>query len=456
MSQSLEQMIQHAGSPARLLQNAQVGAFEFPVQSMHSNLIDEGQAWRKSAILFDQSFHMTELRIKGPDTKRLLSDFAVNNFAGFGANKAKQIVCCNKDGYLISDAIIFGYADDEVLVVGRPVVPNWLQFNAETGGYDVETHIDHLRGYDPNNERPHYRFEVQGPTAMALLEEVNEGAPLTTRFFGMGEITIAGCKAHTLVHAMGGAKGLEIWGPYADKARVEAKLLEVGRKHDLVRGGGRAYGITAAESGWLAAPLPAIYDGEEMRPYREWLTDHHFEGFCSVGGSFQPEDVRDYYLTPFELDYGRLIHWEHDFLGRDALWAMKDKPHRTKVTLVWSKEDVLKVFASLMEEGEMCMWMDLPSSDYAIHPYDRVEKDGQLVGISTYPLYSVNQRAWLSVAVVDPDHAAHGGQLSILWGEPDGGTAKPSVHRHRQISIGCTVAPWPIAEDIRRDYRAQT
>lgn len=455
MTKSLEQMIREAKSPAHMLQNAQVGAFEFPVQSMHSNLIDEGQAWRKSAVLFDQSFHMTELRIKGPDTRRLLSDFAVNNFEKFGANKAKQIVCCNEDGYLVSDAIIFGYAEDDVLVVGRPVVPNWLQFNAEAGGYNVDTHIDHLRAYDPTDLRPHYRFEVQGPTAMALLEEVNEGEPLTTRFFGMGEIMIAGCKARTLVHAMGGAKGLEIWGPFADKAKVEARLLEVGRKHGLVRGGGRAYAITAAESGWLAAPLPAIYTGEAMRPYREWLTDHHFEAFCSVGGSFQPEDVQDYYLTPFELDYDRLIHWDHAFLGREALLAMKDKPHRRKVTLVWSKEDVLKVFASLMEEGEMCMWMDIPSSDYAIHPYDRVEKDGKLVGISTYPLYSANERAWLSVALVDPDQAEFGNGLSILWGEADGGTAKPSVHRHRQISIGCTVAPWPIHEDVRRQYRAQ-
>lgn len=452
---SLEAMIEEAGSPALLLQNAQCGAFEFPVTSMHSNLIDESQAWRKSAVLFDQSFHMSELRITGTDTGRLLSDFAVNNFANLGANMARQIVCCNEDGYLVSDAIVFGYAEDDVLVVGRPVVPNWLQFNAEAGGYDVSTRIDHLRGYDPTDLRPHYRFEVQGPTAMALLEEANEGGPLVTRFFGMGEITIAGCRARTLVHAMGGAKGLEIWGPFADKARVEARLIELGRKHGLVRGGGRAYSVTAAESGWLAAPLPAIYTGEAMRPYREWLTDRHFEGFCSVGGSFQPEDVRDYYLTPFELDYGRLIHWDHDFLGREALLAMKDRLHRRKVTLVWHGEDVLKVFASLLEPGEMCMWMDIPSSDYAIHPYDRVEQDGELVGISTYPLYSANERAWLSVGLVEPEHAEFGSRLSILWGEPNGGTAKPSVHRHRQIPIGCTVAPWPIHEDVRREYRAQ-
>lgn len=452
---TLQQMIDEAGSPARMLQNAQTGAFEFPVQSMWSNLIDESEAWRKSAILFDQSFHMTELRIKGPDTRRLLSDFAINNFAAFGANKAKQIVCCNAQGYLISDAIVFGYADDDALVVGRPVVPNWLQFNAETGDYDVEVTIDHLRAYDPTNLRPHYRFEVQGPNAMDILNQVNEGEPISKRFFAMGDMVIAGCQVKTLVHAMGGVAGLEMWGPFADKAKVEARLLEAGAAHGLLRGGGRSYSATAGESGWFAAPLPAIYDGEAMRPYREWLTAAHFEGFSSVGGSFEPEDVRDYYLTPYDLEYDRMIHWDHSFLGREALLAMRDRPHRKKVILVWNTDDVVAVYRSQFEQGQRAMWMDMPSADYAIHPYDRIEKDGHVVGISGYPLYSANERAYLSVSMVDPELAAPGTALELVWGEANGGTHKPSVHNHRQVRIRCEAQPWPIHEAARREYRAQ-
>jgi vanillate/3-O-methylgallate O-demethylase len=452
---SLQSMIDEVGSAATLLQNAQTGAFEFPVQSMWSNLIDECEAWRKGAILFDQSYHMTELRITGPDTRRLLSDFSVNNFASFGANRAKQIVCCNRDGYLISDAIIFGYADDDVLVVGRPVVPNWLQFNAEAGGYDVAVQIDHLRAHDPNNLRPHYRFEVQGPKAMDILNEVNEGGELSTRFFSMGEMAIAGCQVKTLCHAMGGVSGLEMWGPIADKDKVLDRLLEVGARHGMLRGGSRSYSATAGESGWFAAPLPAIYDGEDMRPYREWLTAAHFEGFSSVGGSFMPDDVRDYYLTPFDLEYDRVIHWDHDFLGRDALLAMRDAKHRKKVILVWNGDDVTEVYRGLFQTGTMPMWMDMPSADYAIHPYDRIEHDGKLVGISGYPLYSANERAYLSVSMVDPEFSDPGTQLELVWGEPDGGSNKLSVHRHRQVTIRCEVQPWPIHEAARQGYRAQ-
>lgn len=100
------------------------------------------RAWREDVALIDQSFHMTDLYVRGPDTVRLLSDLAINSFAGFGRNKAKQLVCCSPDGFVIGDMIVFGLEDDEANVVGRPVVANWVRYQAETGGYDVTTEFD--------------------------------------------------------------------------------------------------------------------------------------------------------------------------------------------------------------------------------------------------------------------------------------------------------------------------
>ena len=67
---------------------------------------DEQEAWQKTAIIFDQSFHMTDYYFEGPDTYRLLSDLGVNSLKNFGPNKAKQFVACNYDGYVIDDAIL--------------------------------------------------------------------------------------------------------------------------------------------------------------------------------------------------------------------------------------------------------------------------------------------------------------------------------------------------------------
>ncbi len=39
-----------------------------------------------------------------------------------------------------------------------------------------------------------------------------------------------------------------------------------------------------------------------------------------------------------------------------------------------------------------------------------------------------------------------------LWGEPDGGSAKPTVEPHVQVEIRAVVCPAPYVEAVRRDY----
>ena len=452
---SLEDRLQAHGNPARMLYESQMGRYAFPIPSEFTHWMEEMRAWRESAALMDQSFHMTDLYVKGPDAIKLLSDLAVNSFATFGKDKAKQLVCVNHDGYVIGDAIVFGLEDDEVNVVGRPVLANWVQFFAETGGYDVTVTRDQRSLDDPDHRRLTYRYEVQGPHALDILDAVNEGGPLTTKFFNMGEITIAGCKARTLSHGMGGAQGLELWGPYEQGQQVYDRLMEVGAHYGMLRAGARAYATAAMESGWIPSPLPAIYSGDAMQAYRDWLPATSFEATTSVGGSFEPEDVAAYYLTPWDLDYQRVVRFDHAFIGREALERMADGPHRVKVTLVWDKADVLKIFAGMMEDFPAPKVMEMPTGNYTAHPYDQVLLNGEMVGLSTYPSYSANERAWISLAMVRADLAAQGTKLSILWGEANGGSGKPHVERHVQIEIGAEVHPWPIHEASRLGYRAQ-
>ncbi len=237
---SLETLITGGPAPSDIFRNMKTGRYQFPVAPEFTNWIEEQLSRRNSAALMDQSFHMTDLYVSGPDAKRLLSDLAVNSFATFGRNKAKQIVCVNHDGYVIGDSIVFGLEDDVFNIVGRPVLPNWIQYHAETGGYDVTVERDERSLDAPDKPRKTYRFEVQGPKALEILEEVNEGGPLTTKFFNMGEITIAGGVARTLSHGMGGAQGLELWGPVADGPKVKQALLEAGAKHGIRQIGARA------------------------------------------------------------------------------------------------------------------------------------------------------------------------------------------------------------------------
>jgi glycine cleavage system aminomethyltransferase T len=63
-----------------------------------TNWRDEQRAWREAAVLFDQSHHMPELFLSGPDALRLLERVGVNSFAGFAPGRAKQLVACTPRG----------------------------------------------------------------------------------------------------------------------------------------------------------------------------------------------------------------------------------------------------------------------------------------------------------------------------------------------------------------------
>ncbi len=450
--QSLQDKIDTIGNPVDMLRNAPQGPYQFPIKSEFSNWRDEQEAWRKTAVLFDQSYHMTDHYFEGPDVKRMLSDLAINSFKTFGRDKAKQFIVCNPDGYVIGDAILFGLEEDKVSIVNRPVAGNWVQYHAETQGYNVEGLKDE-RALDNTGARKGYRLEVQGPNAWNILEEINGGPITGFKFFGMGEINIAGRKVRALRHGMAGAAGLELFGPYAEKAEIVAAILEAGENHGLLEAGAKTYSTVAHESGWIPSPLAAISSGDAMRAYREWLPADGFEGTSSLGGSMVSETIDDYYLTPWDLGYGHILKFDHDFVGRSALEAMKDRPHRKKMTLVWEPEDVVRVFSSLFNDGDRYKFMDVPASHYATYPYDAVMKNGRQVGISCYPIYTSNYRRWISLCMIDEDVANEGEDLTVLWGEPSGGSQKPAVEIHVQTEMRATVTQCPISDQARESYK---
>jgi vanillate/3-O-methylgallate O-demethylase len=78
-------------------------------------------------------------------------------------------------------------------------------------------------------------------------------------------------------------------------------------------------------------------------------------------------------------------------------------------------------------------------------------RNGKIVGLSMFTGYSHNERCGLSLGVVDADIDI-GEVLSLVWGEENGGTAKPTVERHRQTEVRVKVAPVPYARDARETY----
>ena len=159
--------------------------------------------------------------------------------------------------------------------LGRPhPAANWLSFHAETGGYNSSSSTTTALPPGPYGKavtRKYWRFQIQGPNAWQVIEKLNGGPLEQLKFFRMAEMNVAGQRVRTLRHGMAGEPGLELWGPYETYDEIRGAILEAGKEFGLEPCGARAYASNTLESGWIPSPLPAIYTGEELRGYREWL-----------------------------------------------------------------------------------------------------------------------------------------------------------------------------------------
>lgn len=457
--QSLSSVMKGFDNPVDMLRNSKTGMYVYPVVAPEfSNWRSEQAAWRNSAVLFDQTHHMDELTVEGPQAESFLAYTGINSFANFGLDRAKHFVPVTPAGHVIGDMIIFRERDDKFILVGRTPTADWLLFNAAVGSWQVRLAHNPRSDSRPDGERvlrTHYRFQIQGPDADRIFERVNGGPVPEISFFHVDRINVGNRRVQALRHGMAGAPGLELWGPYADKHYVRSTLLEAARDvgSDLHQVGSRAYSTNTLESGWIPSPLPGIYSGDGMmKEYRDWLSATSYEAVGSIGGSFVSDNIEEYYVNPFELGYGFYIGWKkEDFIGKAALERMKSEPNRKKVTFEWNRDDVLKIIASGLEDGVPYKWIDFPQPNYASSSADMVLRDGRMVGMSMFNGYSYNERCFLSLGVVDA--AINEGEILILkWGEPDD-TAKTSTEPHRQADIRVRVSPAPYAREARENYR---
>jgi glycine cleavage system aminomethyltransferase T len=452
---NLQEAIQAAKSPVAMLRNSQIGPYAFPVvPSEFTNWRDEQRSWRETCALFDQSHHMTDLYVEGPDALKVFAALGVNTFDNFRVDTAKQFVACSHDGYVIGDAILFHLEPNKFNLVGRPPALNWVQFHVETGGYDATATRDERSFVNKTGGRKVYRYQVQGPNAAKVMAKAT-GKPMPDiKFFNMNTVTIGGNKVRALRHGMVGQPGWELFGPWAEGGAVRDALMEAGQTLGIQKVGARTYPTSTLESGWIPSPLPAVYSGAKMKPYRDWLGGDSYEAMASLGGSFVSRKIEDYYLTPYDLGYGPFVKFDHEFIGRNALEKHAKNPPRRKVTLAWNGEDVQKALGTLFSAGRnVSKYIDLPLANYATLPFDKVTKGSKQIGLSTYTGYSFNERSMLSLAVLDVKHAKPGTEVTLWWGEEDGGTSKPTVERHKQTKIRATVGPVPYGDTARTAYR---
>ncbi|WP_329549260.1 aminomethyl transferase family protein [Streptomyces sp. NBC_01356] len=437
---SLQDGIDKAGSPVKLLWKPNAAPW-LPevVEREYAGWRQEQAAWHESVAILNLSHHMFDMFIEGPDATRLLADVGANNFENFAVGQAKQYIPVTKDGNIVTDGILSRDGENKYTLSGVPAAQHWVQYHGEKGGYDVTYVTDPSSAFRKGADPKLFRYQIQGPLASDLVERAFGGPLPPTKFFHSSPVTLDGMDFRALRHGMAGQAGYEFIGPWQHAEAVKEALLRAGEPLGLVQVGAFAYATPSVESGWIPSPVPGIYTDPDLLDYRKHIALYGVEGQRPLGGSFFSENIEDYYCSPYELGYGKMISFNHDFIGRDALQKAKDNVSRKKVTLMFNTDDVRKALGD--DPGFVLSYSR-----------NRVESGSALVGMTCQTASLDPVGTILSLTLIDKEYAEPGTEVSVVWGEhPGPGTAPDADFGFPRIRA--TVQPAPFNQHARTLYR---
>lgn len=400
--------------------------------------------WEKETLSWKENCYLHSflsdccagIQIKGPDAEKLMSDMCVNNMSieKFKPGRAKHVICCTPAGTISAHGMCLRLAEDAFYTYF--LEPD-IDVKAFSGQYDIEP-IAPDYGAD-------FIFQLAGPKVLEIVENTIQQDIHDLKFMQFMPASILGYEVRVLRMGMGGSLTYEIHGAMDHLFEIYEEILRVGKPYGITRLGLLSYMCNHTENGfpqvtehflgdWESDPATAaLYAPQE---------DMTAVANCSetpLYGSLAEMGRQAYYLNPIEAGWEKMIHWDHDFTGKEALKKIAADPSTRRVcTLEWNSEDVLKVFASFLDDTPgVSSQMRFPQDyerNYCGNLADKVVNEaGQWIGKSTGRVYTLYYKKVISMAFLDPTYAQIGKEVTVIWGDPG----------KRQIPIRAKVARYP-------------
>jgi len=391
---------------------------------------DERMAWKTGCYIHAGLSGPQEVTYRGPDAQRFLSSLSINDCTRWPIGASKHLVMCNADGLIANHCLAVRDREDSFRTFA---CAPWAFFRLGEAQMNVEAAF-----------RMIFIFQVAGPTSLQVLERVTGESLRDVKFLGYRPTQVPGVDAEIEVARIGmaGTLAYELRGPLEVGPAVYDRVYQAGQDLGIKRLGWRTYMVNHTEGGFpqMAGSFqPAImFDPAFVNSPMGAALD------VSMSGSIDPADVRARLRTPFEVGWGWMAKFNHDFLGRPAVEAEAANPRRTVVILRWNPEDVVDIFASLFQPGEEYKTLELPCAPQspAGGHADHVTKDGRAVGISSAAVYSYYYREVISQCTLDCDQAQLGTEVVIHWGD----------YGKRIKEVRATVARFPYLDLPRNEH----
>ena len=410
---------------------------------------EEVRSWVDSAYLgaaiSDQWFPAI---VRGPGATGFLSRIFVNRFEGSPIGKSKHGLILNEKGHIISDGILLRLAEDEWLITCvTQVMEPLLEMFQEKGEFTEVECID-LNG-------KLCLYQIGGPKFLEILERASNENLHDIEYLHFRDVDFGGHPARVFRMGMAGTLSYEIHVEYAWCKDVYSTIWEAGQAYDMKKLGYHAYMMNHTENGYQQYMLHfdnAYAECSEDLRNRILEKNPGFDflmnGPENVGSDTNPNV---FFVSPFDIGWGYLVNFDHDFIGKEAAWQAKNSRHREMVTLEWNADDIADVFRSQFAGGTPYMPMDRPN-DYLMHNCfagyfhmhaDKVLVNGKQVGVSTGRGEIEHYHTMISHCSIDPEYAALGTEVVVLWGNKN----------YPQKEIRAKVAPFPyLRETLNGDY----
>ncbi|MBS7525144.1 aminomethyltransferase family protein [Fusibacter paucivorans] len=404
----------------------------------------EIDGYRKSAWIGTTLMISPIYDVYGPDAVKFLNSICINDFTKLTTKGLRHAVICNESGQVLTDGVVIRIAEDRYRTY-------WLNppidFLLKESGMDV---------YGEDVTGTEYFIQIAGEKSLEILEDAFE-ADLHDIKFATHRKAMMGDKAVEVVRlGMSGNLSYEVHGPMNEFDEVYRKIWASGEKYGATKLGLHAYNLfNHTEAGFpninLHYPLPWFETSEAMTKYMYENPQYSMYNINRKLLGSVGDDLQSRFVTPYDVGWGFLVKFNHDFTGREALEKIAQNPPRTAVTLEWHADDIGAVYATMFKPGEAPCDNIAPESDvdvnsnafFSEYAYraDRVQHDGQDIGISSGRIVSYHYNSMISLGFIDPKFAEEGTELTLIWGTP--GT--------KQMNIRVKVAKMPYNADFIRN-----
>ncbi len=385
-----------------------------------TNWRDEVSSWVESAYLGAAVADILPYSIKGPGVIDFLKKYTVNNYDKAPIGKSKHAIMLTELGTICADGIALRLSEDEWLTSCLyPMIDFWLQKEHEQGNFlDVEGEL--LSGKQ-------VMYQVGGPKSLEILEAASQQDLHDIEFLRCGYATIAGQRVMILRLGMAGTLSYEVHCPAEHCNDVYNAILEAGNEFGIKRLGFHAYMMNHTEDGFPQCGLHFYWDYRGLPGFHEWMMANipWFEPItiCPENLGSYPDNVEAFYVSPYDIGWGNVVNYGHDFVGKEAALAKKNSVHREMVTLEWNADDIADVFRSQFAGGTPYMPMDEVNdyfaflTVYAPQVADKVlDANGNLIGISSGRVQNAHYNVMLSLCMIDPAFAQEGTEVTVVWG----------------------------------------